>query len=108
MQASGIFASGDVRFFNHARTAGAGSVNVIAGWTGAEGRPRDLGERPRAAWNYYVNGAAAGSSRRWPGGSSGNIYINDAANIRQVEVGSRYGNTNIRCQQRLFDWQHGQ
>ena len=33
----GVFASGDVRFNNHARTAGTGSVNVIAGWSGTEG-----------------------------------------------------------------------
>ena len=91
----GIFASGDVRFFNHARTAGAGSVNVIAGWTGAEGDPAILANDPEAAWNYYVNGAGAGAFGGGPGGSSGNIYINDAGNNRSVEVGSRYGNTNV-------------
>jgi len=91
----GVFASGDVRFMNHARTAGAGSVNVIAGWTGAEGDPEVLANDPKAAWDYYVNGAAAGSFGGGPGGASGNLYINDSGNNGAVEVGSRYGTTNV-------------
>ncbi len=86
----GIFASGDVRFLNSVRTAGAGSINVIAGWTGAESDPEILSNDPAAAWDYYVNGAAAGSF-----GIGGNVYINDAANNRAVEVGSRYGKTQV-------------
>ena len=116
----GVFASGDVRFNNHARTAGAGSVNVIAGWTGDEddfgamfgtvglttlhpggnmidefvawqglppaGAPGDL--NPEAAWDFYV---AAGMFGR----NGGDVYINDVGNNRAVEVGSRYGNTNV-------------
>ena len=89
-------------------------MNVIAGWTGLEadvtgGLIPEIGDplvdgppmwsggtmNPEAAWNYYVNGAGAGSFGGSPGGSSGNIYINDAGNTRNVEVGSRYGNTNV-------------
>ena len=47
----GIFASGDVRFLNSVRTAGAGSVSVIAGWTGNEGDALILANNPKAAWD---------------------------------------------------------
>ncbi|MCF6312620.1 MAG: filamentous hemagglutinin N-terminal domain-containing protein, partial [Verrucomicrobiales bacterium] len=112
----GIFASGDVRFFNSVQTAGDGSINIIAGWTGSEGDAilgaRDAGVdgvlgnsddywtggNPEDAWNFYVNGANGGVAGRFgggPGGNFGNVYINDAANNRAVDVGSRYGNTNV-------------
>ena len=99
----GIFAAGDVRFLTSVRTAGAGSVNVIAGWGGSESdpilggggpAPLPFGGNPEDAWNYYVSGA--GNSGSLEGfGVGGNIYINDAGNNRAVEVGSRYGNTNV-------------
>ena len=107
----GIFAAGDVRFNNHVRTAGAGSVNVIAGWTGSEGDTQITGGatsvpsvtlpvrdvawaggamEPEELWEFYVTGTAKGSF-----GEGGSVYINDAASTHAVEVGSRYGNTNV-------------
>ncbi|MEX2581401.1 MAG: hypothetical protein WD342_20260, partial [Verrucomicrobiales bacterium] len=91
----GVFASGDVRFNNHARTAGAGSVSVIAGWDGAEADPEIIANDPEAAWQYYVANGSFGIDDGDGGTGNGSVYINDAANTRAVEVGSRYGTTNI-------------
>ncbi|MCH9023564.1 MAG: hypothetical protein IID32_12500, partial [Planctomycetes bacterium] len=115
----GIFAGGDVRFNNAVRTAGAGSINVIAGWTGTEADPilgapgpfPQFGGGPEAVWDFYV---AAGQFGGGPGGAaSGNIYINDPGNNRFVEVGSRYGETNLAANNVFLfgagtrDWRHG-
>ncbi|MCF6312478.1 MAG: filamentous hemagglutinin N-terminal domain-containing protein [Verrucomicrobiales bacterium] len=86
----GVFASGDVRFLNSVRSAGAGSLNVIAGWTGVGADPQILSGNPELAWVNFVRGAELGSF-----GEGGSVYINDATNDRAVEVGSRYGNTNV-------------
>lgn len=91
----GVFASGDVRFLNHARTAGAGSVSVLAGWTGDETDPQILANDPESAWDFYVQNGQFGIDDNDPLTGVGNVYINDASNNRAVAVGSRYGNTNV-------------
>ena len=89
----GVFASGDAIFNNHARTAGAGSISVIAGWTGAEADPLIIANDPEAAWNAYVAAGQFGIDDGLAGTGIGNVVL-DAA-FRSVEVGSRYGTTNV-------------
>ena len=109
----GLFASGNIFLYNHVRTSGAGSINLIAGWKGAESdfepggvfggsfisdglddpgneRVFDLNSLAldvEDVWSYYLENAQFGNN--------GSIFMGDATLNRHIEVGSRYGNTNV-------------
>jgi filamentous hemagglutinin family protein len=83
----GAFASGSIIVGNHIRTSGAGSINLIAGWSGGEGDSQ-LAFDPQTAWDFYVGGGDYGQG-------GGSVFIGTNAMTRHVEVGSRFGDTNI-------------
>jgi hypothetical protein len=83
----GAFASGSIIVGNHIRTSGAGSINLIAGWNGGEGDSQ-LAFDPQTAWDFYVGGGNFGRN-------SGSIFIGSGVMTRHIEVGSRFGDTNI-------------
>jgi filamentous hemagglutinin family protein len=83
----GAFASGSILVNNHIRTSGAGSINLLAGWTGSEG-DATLALSPQAAWDSYVGSGSFGNG-------GGSVFVGSSTMIRHVEVGSRFGDTNI-------------
>lgn len=113
----GAFAGGSIFIENHIRTSGAGSVNLVAGWTGLEtdfqlggtfdpttattfdietGFPADpivlstftSGVDVEGAFNSVLENGQFGQN-------GGSIFVGAATMNRHVEVGSRYGNTNL-------------
>jgi len=83
----GAFASGSILVNNHIRTSGAGSVNLLAGWGGSEG-DFALQFDPQSAWDFYVGQGNFGNN-------GGSVFIGSSTMARHVEVGSRFGDTNI-------------
>jgi len=83
----GAFASGSILVNNHIRTSGAGSINLIAGWGGSEGDVT-LAFNPQAAWDSYVSTGSFGNG-------GGSVFVGSSTMTRHVEVGSRFGDTNI-------------
>ncbi len=83
----GAFASGSIRVNNHIRTSGGGSINLIAGWGGGEIDPQLLLD-PQSAWDYYVGQGSFGVG-------GGSIQVGSNTQTRHVEVGSRFGDTNV-------------
>lgn len=83
----GAFASGSILVNNHIRTSGAGSVNLLAGWGGSEGDSA-LQFDPQSAWDFYVGQGNFGNN-------GGSVFIGSSTMTRHVEVGSRFGDTNI-------------
>lgn len=90
----GAFAAGNIIVTNSIRTSGAGSVNLLAGWTGTEGDAQILANNPEAAWDYYVENGQFGNL--------GSVIMGDSGGTRFVSVGSRYGNTNVAGQTLLM------
>lgn len=101
----GAFAGGSIILNNHIRTSGEGSINLIAGWTGLETDnalssyvPGGSGlsengsiiglNGPQDLFRTYV---AAGQF----GENGGFIRVGEKSMDRHVEVGSRYGDTNL-------------
>jgi|GEM_PF-733403 len=106
------FAGGSIVVNNHIRTSGAGSINLIAGWTGTETDailnrfdallppPDDqtvfgfnaetgiAGLTPQQLFNSYVANGQFGEN-------FGDILVGNASLNQHVEVGSRYGDTNL-------------
>ncbi len=116
----GAFASGAIFVNNHIRTSGRGSINLMAGWTGTEGEinsllfenvftanaldsvagPRifDDSTAPITAttgvsdiFDYYLENGQFGQ----PGGA---LFVGNSTMTRHVEVGSRFGTTNIAAE----------
>ncbi len=85
----GVFATGDIYFLTHVRNAGSGSVTVVSGWDGSTGLTEINAVSPEDAW------AAISSTPTSFGNNSGSVYVNDMGNGTHVEVGSRYGDTNV-------------
>ncbi len=83
----GIFASGSILVGNHIRTSGAGSVNLLAGWGGLESDAA-LQFDPQSAWDFYVQQGMFGNN-------GGSVFIGSSNMTRHVEVGSRFGDTNV-------------
>lgn len=83
----GAFASGSILVGNHIRTSGAGSINLLAGWSGTEGDAA-LQFDPQSAWDFYVGQGAFGNA-------GGSVFIGSSNMTRHVEVGSRFGDTNV-------------
>lgn len=105
----GAFAGGNVIVGTHIRTSGSGSINLIGGWTGTEAEAAGLLAGTIASpdginttgttgatgalsvqniFNYYVSAGQFGAD-------GGNVIVGSATMNRHVEVGSRYGDTNI-------------
>jgi filamentous hemagglutinin family protein len=106
----GAFAGRNVVVGTHIRTSGAGSINLIGGWSGTEveavsmlnGSIASPNDPPSAVsagvgtgtdsvqdvFNYYVSTGQFGDN-------NGNIFVGSATMGRGVEVGSRYGDTNV-------------
>lgn len=88
----GAFASGSIIVNNHIRTSGAGSINLLAGWGGGELDPQidpgQLNFDPQTAWDFYVGNGSFGEG-------GGSILIGSNSQTRHIEVGSRYGDTNV-------------
>lgn len=83
----GAFASGSIIVNNHIRTSGAGSISLLAGWGGSEADPI-LADNPQAAWDFYMSQGLFGQN-------GGSVIIGNGAMARHVEVGSRFGDTNV-------------
>lgn len=83
----GAFASGSIIVNNHIRTSGAGSVNLLAGWGGGEVDSQLLFD-PQTAWDYYVGRGSFGNG-------GGSVLIGSGSQTRHIEVGSRFGDTNV-------------
>lgn len=83
----GAFASGSIVVGNHIRTSGRGSVNLLAGWDGGEADVA-LTSDPQSAWDFYVGQGAFGRN-------GGSVFVGYSATNRHVEVGSRFGDTNV-------------
>lgn len=118
----GAFAGGSIFIDNHIRTSGGGSINLVSGWTGLEsdfqaggafdptvmmpapattfsidtGLPADpivlssftSGVDVEGAFNSVLENGQFGQN-------GGSIFVGSATMTRHVEVGSRYGNTNL-------------
>ena len=107
----GAFAGGDIIVQTHIRTSGAGSINLIAGWGGTEseaaglfingagadefitpdGRSNPIGSpglSPSELFEYYVTNNQFGEN-------DGIVFVGASGLPRHVEVGSRYGDTNV-------------
>ena len=109
----GAFASENIFINNHIRTSGGGSINLLSGWGGQEADLTTLFPGPGGApayadggnglfssvsapatvdvqsiWDYYVNNELFGAN-------SGLITVGSASMATHVEVGSRFGNTNL-------------
>ena len=109
----GLFASGNILIYNHIRTSGAGSINLISGWTGAESdfEPGgvfggsflpDGSDNPGGARVFDLNSLALDVEDVWgyylengQFGNNGSVFIGDGTLNRYIDVGSRYGNTNV-------------
>lgn len=83
----GAFASNSIIVNNHIRTSGAGSISLLAGWGGSEGDAQ-LAFDPQTAWDYYMGLGSFGQG-------GGSIIVGNGAMNRHVEVGSRFGDTNV-------------
>ena len=83
----GAFASGSIVVDNHIRTSGAGSISLLAGWSGLEGDTQ-LAFDPQRAWDFYVGNGQFGVN-------GGSVFVGTNAMTRHVEVGSRFGDTNV-------------
>jgi len=95
----GAFASGSIVVNNHIRTSGAGSINLLAGWSGSEGDFAGSVHTPtglnlsnagsvQGIWDHYLAAGAFGNG-------GGSISVGSATMARHVEVGSRFGDTNL-------------
>ncbi|MDF1826205.1 MAG: filamentous hemagglutinin N-terminal domain-containing protein [Verrucomicrobiales bacterium] len=104
----GAFAGGSIFINNHIRTSGGGSVNLIAGWTGLESDFEAGGifdgigfSDPVGGVSEISNVSAIESAFQSYLGSGdfgqngGSIFVGSSQMTRHVEVGSRYGNTNL-------------
>ncbi len=95
----GAFASGVIVVNNHIRTSGAGSINLLGGWSGSEGdfvggvhtasnlNLSDVGSI-QGIWDHYVDAGAFG-------GIGGSVFVGSTTMTQHVEVGSRFGDTNV-------------
>jgi len=83
----GAFASGSILVGNHIRTSGGGSINLLGGWGGSEGDAA-LQFDPQSAWDFYVGQGNFGNN-------GGSVFIGSSNMTRHVEVGSRFGDTNV-------------
>lgn len=102
----GVLAGGDIRIFTHIRTSGGGSINLISGWSGDED---DLQAGGLFDPGYTVSGSAFSGAATTPGpesvwehyvesgqfGQNGGSVLIGGGVTRAVEVGSRFGNTNV-------------
>ncbi len=102
----GAFAGGNIVIGTHIRTSGAGSINLMAGWTGTEAQAQALltgdtftpgsttpasGSGPftvQNIFNFYANSGSFGAN-------GGSVVIGSQSMTRHVEVGSRYSDTNV-------------
>jgi filamentous hemagglutinin family protein len=82
------FASGSIYVNNHIRTSGGGSVNLIAGWGGLESDATLSAYDPQGAWDVYIGQGRFGVN-------GGSVIVGSSSMDRHVEVGSRFGDTNV-------------
>lgn len=82
------FASGNIFVNNHIRTSGGGSVNLLAGWGGLETDSVLSSFNPQEAWDFYVGQGKFGAS-------GGSVVVGSSSMDRHVELGSRFGDTNV-------------
>ncbi len=93
----GLFAEGDITLLTHVRNAGSGSINLAAGWDGTTGFTELSSNDPEGAMAaIFADPTAYGN------GTNGSVFINDLGNGRHVEVGSRYGDTNLAARNLLL------
>ncbi|MCB1235813.1 MAG: hypothetical protein KDM91_12155, partial [Verrucomicrobiae bacterium] len=101
-------AGGNINIQTHIRTSGGGSINLMSGWTGLEADFDDplLWDNyfdpngsnrydqnpgpvdPEDVWEYYLEKGQFGAG-------GGSILMGGPNITRSVEVGSRFGNTNV-------------
>ena len=86
-----LLAMGDVRINTAVQSAGAGGVNVVAGWDGSSGLT--LGDFDFSLVLSTMNDGAAGNDAA--GLLGGSIYVGATNSRTGVAVGSRWGDTNF-------------
>jgi filamentous hemagglutinin family protein len=107
----GAFAGGDIFVNNDIRTSGAGSINLIAGWGGLEADIFGAGSVPllfddqiRANGAYRDQFFGASTVQDFFtfyvtngqfGANDASIFVGNPTQTRHVEVGSRFGDTNL-------------
>lgn len=84
----GLFASENIFVNNHIRTSGAGSISLLAGWSGAEADAFVQNFTPQAAWDAYVQLGQFGEG-------GGSVFVGNNDQVQHIVVGSRFGDTNI-------------
>jgi filamentous hemagglutinin family protein len=96
-----LLAVGDISFNRSVRSAGTGAINVVAGWDGSTGLINPLSGSAQtdgvafdmAAVLATMNDGNVGNDGA--GLNGGSVFVNSATGSQFVEVGSRYGATNI-------------
>lgn len=96
-----LLAVGNVNFNRSVRSAGTGGINVVAGWDGTTGLVSPLSgsaETDGVGFNMAavlatMNDGNVGNDAA--GLNSGSIFVNAALGAQFVEVGSRFGATNL-------------
>ncbi len=83
----GAFASGSIVVGNHIRTSGQGSINLSRRLE-RFGNRHHSDDQPQSAWDSYVSQGAFGRN-------GGSVFVGFTAMARHVEVGSRFGDTNV-------------
>lgn len=96
-----LLAVGDIGFNRSVRSAGTGAINVVAGWDGTTGliNPLSGGAQTNgtgfdmAAVLATMNDGNVGNDAA--GLNGGSVFVNSATGAQFVEVGSRFGATQI-------------
>lgn len=96
-----LLAVGDIGFNRSVRSAGTGAINVVAGWDGTTGliNPLSGGAQTNgtgfdmAAVLATMNDGNVGNDAA--GLNNGSVFVNSVTGAQFVEVGSRFGATQI-------------
>ncbi len=107
-----LLATGDIQFDDHVRSAGTGGINVVAGWDGSTGLNSlsiSDGDTLDAASVFDMDAILAtmndvvGTGNDAAGKNGGSVGIGrNAGSVRRVEVGSRFGDTNLAAHDLLM------
>jgi hypothetical protein len=89
-----LLAMGNINFSRSVRSAGTGGINVVAGWDGTTGFSGPGSFNMAAVLATMPGGASEGSADA-AGLNGGSVFVNAFDGTEFVEVGSRFGATNI-------------
>lgn len=96
-----LLAVGDISFNRSVRSAGTGGINIVAGWDGATGLVNPLSGGAQTDGVAFDMAAVLATmndgnvANDGAGRNNGSVFVNSAIGAQFVEVGSRYGATNV-------------